>query len=94
MTQNRFTKEFRDEAIQLAINCDIPQLQLAEDLGVRKPNLFKPMTDYRQKKCLSNSVVTPANDLKLELLRLHKENKILREERDILKKTAFFASQK
>lgn len=95
MTRKRFTKEFRDEAVQLAINSDIPQRQLAEDLGVGKSTLFKWVSDYRKKQGLSINVVKPANELKLELLRLRKENKILREERDILKKaTAFFASQK
>ena len=95
MTRKRFTKEFRDEAVQLAINSDIPQRQLAEDLGVGKSTLFKWITDYRQKQGSTNSDVTPVNELKLELLRLRKENRILREERDILKKaTAFFASQK
>lgn len=93
--RKRFTKEFRDEAVQLTINGDIPQRQLAEDLGVGKSTLFKWMTDYRQKQGSMNSDVTPVNELKLELRRLRKENRILREERDILKKaTAFFASQK
>ncbi len=74
MTRKRFTKEFRDEAVQLAINSDIPKRQLAEDLGVGKSTLFKWITDYRQKQGLSNNVVVPANELKLELLRLRKEN--------------------
>ena len=44
MTRKRFTKEFRDEAVQLAINSDIPQRQLAEDLGIGKSTLFKWIT--------------------------------------------------
>lgn len=71
----------------------MPQRQLAEDLGVGKSTLFKWVTDYRKKQGLSNNVVKPATDLKLELLRLRKESRILREERDILKKATVDSSR-
>jgi len=65
--------------------------QVAEDLGVGKSTLGKWITQHRHDDLMSG----PHDDAHKELTRLRKENRILREERDILKKaTAFFASQK
>lgn len=82
---------FKREAVQLALTSGLSRTQVAEDLGVGKSTLGKWITAYRRSGELSKA----KDDLHKELARLRKENRILREERDILKKaTAFFASQK
>jgi len=91
MTRNKFTDEFRKEAVQLAINSDLSRKQVADDLGIGNSTLGKWITEYRHADLMSG----PHDDVQKELKRLRKENRILREERDLLKKaTAFFASQK
>jgi len=91
MTRKKFTDEFRKEAVQLALTSGLTRDQIAEDLGVGKSTLGKWITVYHHEDLMSG----PHDDVQKELKRLRKENRILREERDILKKaTAFFASQK
>ncbi len=91
MTRKHFTEDFRKEAVRLALNSDLSQHQVADDLGIGHSTLSKWMSAFRH----DDSMAGPHDDLQKELTRLRKENKILREERDILKKaTAFFASQK
>ena len=91
MTRKRFTEEFRKEAVQLALNSGLSRQQVAGDLGVGKSTLGKWVNAYRHEDLMAG----PHDDLQKELARLRTENRILREERDLLKKaTAFFASQK
>ncbi len=91
MTRRKFTDEFRKEAVQLALSSGLTRDQVAEDLGVGKSTLGKWITVHHHEDLMSG----PHDDVQKELKRLRKENRILREERDILKKaTAFFASQK
>lgn len=89
MTCKNFTKNFRDEAVNLALNSGLTREQLASDLGVGKSTLNKWVTDFRKNLVRSSSLISPTNDLRIELIRLCKENKILREERDILRKSSF-----
>ena len=91
MTRKIFTDSFRKEAVHLALTSGLSRDQVAEDLGVGKSTLGKWLTQHRHDDLMSG----PHDDVHKELARLRKENRILREERDILKKaTAFFASQK
>jgi len=65
--------------------------QVAADLGIGMSTLNKWVAQHKHDDLMSD----PHDDLHKELARLRKENRILREEREILKKaTAFFASQK
>lgn len=64
--------------------------QVAEDLGVGKSSLGKWKRLQQEAELLAG----PHDDLETELLRLKRENELLRQERDILKKaTAFFARE-
>ncbi len=91
MTRRNNTDEFRAEAVQLALTSGLTRKQVAEDLGIGRSTLGKWVTKHLHDDLMSG----PHDDVEKELKRLRKENRILREERDLLKKaTAFFASQK
>jgi transposase len=63
---------------------------IAEDLGIGLSTLGKWISAAREADLLSG----PHEDTAKELARLRKENEILRQERDLLKKAAaFFAKE-
>ena len=85
------TGEFRKDAARIALTSGLTRRQVADDLGVGMSTLNKWITAHRY----TNVVSIEDLDLAKENDRLRRENRILKEERDILKKaTAFFASQK
>lgn len=85
------TAEFRAESVRLALTSGLPRQQIADDLGIGLSTLGKWVASHKHTELMAG----PHDDKDKELARLRKENRILREERDILKKaTAFFASQK
>ena len=95
MAQTRHTEEFKREAVKLALTSGLPRQAIADDLGVGKSTLGKWISVYRREQQSPNAGGLQADELQKEQIRLSRENKILREERDLLKKaTAFFASQK
>ena len=83
------TDEFRKDAVRIALTSGLTRKQIADDLGVGISTLNKWITAYRD-----TDVVSPEDrELALENERLRSEIRILKEERDILKKaTQFFAS--
>ena len=77
--------------MRIALTSGLPREWVASDLGVGKSTLGKWVSDYRP----SDLVSAPQADLARENERLRLENRVLKEERDILKKaTQFFASQR
>ena len=85
------TDEFRKDAVRIALTSGLTRRQVADDLGIGMSTLNKWITANRETDVVSKE------DLSLiqENDRLHRENRILKEEREILKKaTVFFASQK
>ena len=85
------TDEFRKDAVRIALTSGLTRKQLADDLGVGMSTLNKWITAHRDTDVVSHE----DRELALENERLWRENRILKEERDILKKaTVFFASQK
>jgi transposase len=90
MTQ-RHGIEFRREAVRLALTSGLNRKQIAADLGIGFSTLNKWVQQDRHEELMSG----PQDDQAKEITRLRKENRILREEREILKKaTVFFVSQK
>ncbi len=87
--QRRFTKEFEDEAVRLVRTSGRTQREIAEDLGVGVSTLARWISRSRDRQ-----IDHPPADTVAELKRLRRENEILRQERDILKRaTAFFARE-
>ena len=85
------TDEFRKDAVRIALTSGLSRRQVADDLGVGLSTLNKWVNAHRDTDVIS------AEDCELaqENERLRREIRILKEERDILKKaTQFFASLK
>ena len=86
----RFTTEFKREAVRLVLSSGRPRTEIAEDLGVGLSSLTRWIGQYRGEEMPPEI----RDDLQAELKRLRKENAVLRQERDILKKAAaFFAKE-
>ena len=84
------TDEFKREAVRMALTSGLRRRQVAADLGIGFSTLAKWVQNVRP------SDLPPAADINLakENERLRKKNRLLLEERELLKKaTAFFASQ-
>jgi transposase len=85
------TDEFRKEAMRIALTSGLSRRQVADDLGVGFSTLNKWVSAQRG----TDVVSAEDRDLARENERLRREVRILKEERDILKKAPqFFASQK
>jgi transposase len=91
--QRRFTRDFENEAVRLALTSGRTQREIAEDLGVGLSTLVRWIGRSRDRA--AEGTGGPAEtDTAAELKRLRRENEILRQERDILKRaTAFFARE-
>jgi transposase len=93
MPHTRFTKEFRDEAVRLALTGGRSRREVAADLGVGLSTL-RHWLDRRREREIDHPPEERLEDMATELKRLRRENEILRQEREILKKaTAFFAKE-
>ena len=86
-----FDQEFREHAVKMALEKRLTQKQLAADLGIGKSTLTSWIAAYKK----GQKIVSGESPEQKEIRRLKKENDILREERDILKKAmAIFSSLK
>jgi transposase len=84
-SQKRFTPEFQDEAVRLVETSGRSRRGIAEDLGVGVSTL---------RHRIDHPPADRQEDMVAELKRLRRENEILRQERDIPKRTtAFFAKE-
>ena len=93
-TRQRFTKEFKLEALRLWKSSGRPAAAVARELGLRRNHLYKWHTEletYGEASFPGKGNRPQSVD---ELTRLRRENARLREERDILKKAAaYFARE-
>ena len=77
--------------MRIALTSGLTRKQVADDLGVGMSTLNKWITAHRDTDVVSKEDLSLAE----ETDRLRRENRILKEEREVLKKaTVFFASQK
>ena len=88
-----FTQEFRDEAVRLAQTSGRSRREVASDLGIGLSTL-RNWIDRRRDRQMEQPPPDRQEDMAAELKRLRRENEILRQEREILKRaTAFFAKE-
>ena len=86
----RYTEEFRRDAVRMALTSGLTRPHLFSDLGVGVSTLNKWVQKHEYDDLMSG----PHEDVEKENERLRKEVRLLREEREILKKAAiFFAGQ-
>jgi transposase len=83
----RFSTEFKQEAVKLIVQQGLTVKQAATDLGIGKSTLDNWLRRYREHE--QNPNILGESEL-AELKRLRKEVRVLRFERDLLKKTTVF----
>ena len=99
MKNKTYTQEFKDSTIQLVINSDKTTSAIAKDLDINSKTLYSWVRIYKEantpKATKSGSTkVANKETFEEEAKRLRAENKLLKQERDILKKaTAYFARE-
>src|SRR6266511_4399453 len=90
--RRRFTDEFKQQAVRLVLDEDKGVAAVARELDLVPSALGAWVKQAQADRSKGRTGLTTAE--REELARLRKENRILQEERDILKKaTAFFAKQ-
>ena len=96
-SKKKYSLEFKLEAIRLSNESGKPISQVARDLNINPAFLYRWRDEVRKEGTKAfpgksgRKVKSPEN---AELIRLRRENKQLRDERDILKKTlVFFAAE-
>jgi Transposase and inactivated derivatives len=85
-TVRTYTKEFKLEAVHLVQTSDKPMIQIARDLGIADSTLHhwcKQLNEYGPQAFPGSGHQAPQEE---ELRHLKRENDLLRQERDILKK--------
>ncbi len=88
--RQRFTQDFKVDAIRLWKSSGRPAAAVARELGLRRNHLYKWQTEvetHREAAFPGKGGRPQSAD---ELTQLRRENARLREERDILKKAAVY----
>jgi len=97
MRTSKYTKEFKDSTVQLALNSDEAVSKIAADLDIHVKTLYNWISSYKKEHKIpmrGMSASSSTETVDEENKRLKKENKLLKQERDILKKaTAYFAKE-
>ena len=87
---SRPTEEFRSEAVRVALTSGLPRKQVAADFGIG----FSTLNRWIQQDRRNPEKPTVQSDLEREIAELRKENRILREEREVLKKATQFCAER
>lgn len=84
-----YSPQFKQDAVKLAVESDLPVAQTARNLGVNPNSLYTWIAKYHQPDSPPNKGAGNEHPHE-ELKRLRRENAQLKEERDILKKAAAY----
>ncbi len=94
MIRRQFSREFKLEAVQLVKGSGKPQAQVAPELGIRPDMLGSWKRQAEGRASFATEDVFPATGryraTMKNLQRLRRENEVLRQERDFLKKAAAY----
>ena len=85
MRNSKYTKEFRDETVQLILNSEKSAMQIGKDLGINDKTIYNWIKVYKKE----NNITTPIDEAKnqskssqqellAELKQLRAENKLLK----------------
>ena len=88
-----YTRDFKAEAVRLATESGQSIRQVARDLGINENTLWnwrKQLKDDPQAAFPGRGRLKPQDE---ELRRLRRENQVLRQERDFLKKAAVWLAR-
>jgi transposase len=85
--QRRYSNSFREQAVELYLSlADVRSIrEVADELGIHRNVLRRWI-----KKAASGAASPASESERAELMRLRKENRVLKEELEILKKAAAF----
>ncbi len=87
MSSQRYSPQFKEEAVRQITQRGYSVQEVAERLGVSTHSLYKWVREARPAKAEADELATT----KLENQKLKAELRRVQEERDILKKAAYFA---
>ena len=90
--RKRYTETFKKDAVRLAETSGKTKAQIARDLGIAEGVLYRWIGKYGQSR-KTNLEPISSDEMATEIKRLRRENEILRQERDILKKAISIVSQ-
>ena len=90
--QSTHTEEFRREAVKLLESSGKSVPELARELGINEKSLYRWRAKYGISSRSRQTNPEP-DERDAELARLRRENEILRQERDILKKAISIVSR-
>lgn len=92
--RRKYTLEFKQEAVRLVTQEGMTFAQVGQDLGVNKSTIRDWCLRSQEGRLVGPAQAAKEESMEDELARLRRENRILREEREILKKAAaFFAKE-
>jgi len=86
MANKKCTKEFKLDAVQLALSSNDSQAQVARNLGVNEQSLYNWVSLYRGEVLDNGTDLSPEQ----EVAALKKEVAQFKQEREILKKAAAY----
>ncbi len=81
MSNQRYTPEFKDEAVRQVVDRGYRVAEVAERLGVSTNSLHKWVKSIKPSK--ADEQTAELNDAKIEILKLRAELRRVQEERDI-----------
>ena len=91
MSNQRFSPEFKDEAVRQVVDRGHPVAQVAERLGVSAHSLYKWVKAIEPDK--TDEQAAALIEARSEVLKLKAQLKRAEEERDVLKKAARYFAQ-
>jgi transposase-like protein len=90
--RRKYTREYKDEAVELAVSSGRPIAEIARDLGIHEATLGSWVNTAKKSGKLKDKPLDTGERARLK--ELEEENRRLRMERDFLKKAAaWFAKE-
>jgi transposase len=91
--RRKFSREFKQEAVRLVQEGKRRSGEVAQELGINKNLLYRWRREYAQDEKESFRGSGHRTEAEEQLRQAYRENEILREERDILKKALAIVSK-